>query len=34
MQKYKVIFWTVDKEDIYDQEKEAGLYGIMSNDIR
>jgi len=33
MQKYKVIFWTVDKEDIHDQEKEAGLYGIMSNKI-
>lgn len=30
IQKYKVIFWTVDKEDI-SKEKEAGLYGIMKN---
>lgn len=30
LQKHKVIFWTVDKEDI-SQEKEAGLYGIMKN---
>ena len=30
LQRYKVIFWTVDKEDI-SQEKEAGLYGIMKN---
>ena len=28
--KYKIIFWTVDKEDI-TKEKEAGLYGIMKN---
>lgn len=30
LQKYKVIFWTVDKEDI-SKEKKAGLYGIMKN---
>lgn len=30
IQRHKVIFWTVDKEDISD-EKEAGLYGIMKN---
>lgn len=30
LEKYKVIFWTVDKEDI-TKEKEAGLYGIMKN---
>ena len=28
----KVIFWTVDKEDL-TREIEAGLYGIMKNDI-
>ena len=33
LQRYKVIFWTVDKEDL-SKEKEAGLYGIMKNDIR
>lgn len=32
LQRYKVIFWTVDKEDL-SKEKEAGLYGIMKNDI-
>ena len=32
-QRYKVIFWTVEKEDL-SQEIEAGLYGIMKNDIR
>lgn len=31
LQKFKVIFWTVNKEDI-SKEKEAGLYGIMKND--
>ena len=29
-QRHKVIFWTVDKEDL-SIEKEAGLYGIMKN---
>lgn len=29
-QRHKVIFWTVDKEDL-SAEKEAGLYGIMKN---
>ncbi len=33
LQRHKVIFWTVDKEDL-SKEKEAGLYGIMKNDIR
>ncbi len=28
----KVIFWTVDKEDL-TKEIEAGLYGVMKNDI-
>jgi len=32
-ERHKVIFWTVDKEDL-SKEKEAGLYGIMKNDIR
>jgi len=32
MQRKKVIFWTVDKEDL-SKEQEAGLYGIMTNDI-
>jgi len=32
MKKYKVILWTVDKEDI-SEEKNAGLYGIMVNNI-
>ena len=32
IEKYKVILWTVDKEDI-SEEKNAGLYGIMVNDI-
>lgn len=32
MQRKKVIFWTVDKEDL-SNEQEAGLYGIMTNDI-
>lgn len=31
MQRHKVIFWTVNKEDIGENEKEAGLYGIMTN---
>jgi glycerophosphoryl diester phosphodiesterase len=31
IQRHKVIFWTVDTEDI-TIEKEAGLYGIMKND--
>ncbi|MBT5934449.1 glycerophosphodiester phosphodiesterase family protein [Sulfurimonas sp.] len=30
MQSHKVIFWTVDKEDL-SKEKQAGLYGIMKN---
>lgn len=30
IQRQKVIFWTVDKEEI-GEEIEAGLYGIMSN---
>ncbi len=30
IKQYKVIFWTVDKEDIV-QEIEEGLYGIMTN---
>ena len=29
-QRHKIIFWTVQKEDL-TQEKEAGLYGIMKN---
>ncbi len=33
LQRQKVIFWTVDKEDL-SKEKEAGLYGVMKNDIR
>ncbi|HSR73276.1 MAG TPA: glycerophosphodiester phosphodiesterase [Sulfurovum sp.] len=33
LQRCKVIFWTVDKEDL-SKEKEAGLYGIIKNDIR
>lgn len=33
LERHKVIFWTVDKEDL-GKEKEAGLYGIMKNDIR
>ena len=33
IQKHKVIFWTVDKEDL-SKEKEAGLYGIMKNDLK
>lgn len=33
LQRHKVIFWTVEKEDL-SQEIEAGLYGIMKNDIR
>ncbi|GIT97979.1 glycerophosphodiester phosphodiesterase [Sulfurovum sp. TSL1] len=33
LQRHKVIFWTVEKEDL-SREKEAGLYGIMKNDIR
>lgn len=32
-ERHKVIFWTVDKEDL-SKEKEAGLYGIMKNDIK
>jgi len=28
----KVIFWTVDKEDL-TKEIEAGLYGVMKNEI-
>ncbi len=32
MSKYKVILWTVDKENI-SIEKNAGLYGIMVNNI-
>ncbi len=32
IEKYRVIFWTVDKEDI-TTEKNAGLYGIMVNMI-
>lgn len=32
-ERHKVIFWTVKKEDL-SKEKEAGLYGIMTNDIR
>ena len=31
MQRHKVIFWTVNEEDIVENEKEAGLYGIMAN---
>lgn len=31
LQKYKVIFWTVDKEEL-SQAKEAGLYAVMKND--
>jgi len=31
IQRHKVIFWTVQTEDI-STEKEAGLYGIMKND--
>jgi glycerophosphoryl diester phosphodiesterase len=31
IQRHKVIFWTVQTEDI-TTEKEAGLYGIMKND--
>ena len=30
LQRHKVIFWTVDEEDI-SKEREAGLYGIMKN---
>lgn len=33
LQRHKVIFWTVENEDL-SREKEAGLYGIMKNDIR
>jgi glycerophosphoryl diester phosphodiesterase len=33
LQRHKVIFWTVKNEDL-SKEKEAGLYGIMKNDIR
>jgi len=33
IQRQKVIFWTVENEDL-SKEKEAGLYGIMKNDIR
>ncbi len=32
-ERHKVIFWTVDKEDL-SKEKEAGLYGIMKNDMK
>ncbi len=32
MSKYKVILWTVDKEDI-SKEKNAGIYGIIVNNI-
>ena len=32
IEKYKIILWTVDKEDI-SEEKNAGLYGIMVNNI-
>ena len=32
MEKHKVILWTVDKEEIFE-EKNAGLYGIMVNNI-
>ena len=32
VKKHKVILWTVDKEDIYE-EQIAGLYGIMVNNI-
>jgi glycerophosphoryl diester phosphodiesterase len=32
MQRKKVIFWTLDAEEI-DDETKAGLYGIMSNTI-
>ena len=31
LQRHKIIFWTVDAEDI-SQEERAGLYGIMRND--
>ncbi|HFQ61647.1 MAG TPA: hypothetical protein ENK39_05025 [Epsilonproteobacteria bacterium] len=30
--RYKVIFWTVEKENL-EKEIEAGLYGIMVNDV-
>lgn len=33
LQRHKVIFWTVEDEDL-SKEKEAGLYAIMKNDIR
>lgn len=32
IQKYKIIFWTVDKEDL-SKEIDAGLYGVMKNNI-
>jgi glycerophosphoryl diester phosphodiesterase len=32
MAKYKVIFWTVEKENL-EKEIQAGLYGIMLNDV-
>ena len=32
MSKYKIILWTVEKEDI-SEEKTAGIYGIMVNNI-
>ncbi|WP_295418128.1 glycerophosphodiester phosphodiesterase family protein [Sulfurovum sp.] len=32
MQRHKVIFWVVSREDMR-KEEEAGLYGIMVNDI-
>jgi len=32
LEKYKVILWTVDKEDI-SKEKNAGIYGIMVDNI-
>jgi glycerophosphoryl diester phosphodiesterase len=32
IERRKVIFWTVDKEDL-TKEIEAGLYGVMKNDI-
>jgi len=32
IEKYKIILWTVDKENI-SEEKNAGIYGIMVNNI-
>ncbi|QOR62817.1 glycerophosphodiester phosphodiesterase [Sulfurovum sp. ST-21] len=33
LEKYKVIFWTADKEEL-TKEIAAGLYGVMLNDMR